>query len=188
MGCPQVKQIIHLPAGKGDISPELFVTLDPKTWTKGYRLEDRVSSAKDISPERSFEKLLAKSLEQPSEKHLAISVFNDSNSNKQHNKDDMELGRSEDRVDLEDYEEYKDMPPNISLNIHGGSNIVELVVCAVFASTLQIAVLVWSGFLAYSSYADRHKLTGSKRQSRVLVTVCWNCIPHIEPSPMCTHC
>ena len=73
----------------------------------------------------------------------------------------MELGRSEDRVDLEDYEEYKDMPPNISLNIHGGSNIVELVVCAVFASMLQVAVLVWSGFLAYSSYADRHKLTGT---------------------------
>lgn len=50
MGCPQVKQIVHFPAGKGDISPELFVTLDPKTWTKGYRLEDRVSSAKDIKP------------------------------------------------------------------------------------------------------------------------------------------
>lgn len=48
----------------------------------------------------------------------------------------MELGRSEDRADFEYYEEYRDMPLNILLNIYSGSNIVELVVCVVFASML----------------------------------------------------
>lgn len=57
---------------------------------------------------------------------------------------------------------YQDMPPNISLNIHGGSNPLALVACAFIATVLQAIVLVWSGILAYSSFTHRHKLSGLK--------------------------
>lgn len=57
---------------------------------------------------------------------------------------------------------YQDMPPNISLNIHGGSNPLALVACAFIVTVLQAIVLVWSGILAYSSFAHRHKLSGLK--------------------------
>ena len=58
---------------------------------------------------------------------------------------------------------YKDISPNISLNIHGGSKPIELWVCAIAATILQTAVSVWSAFTAYSSYArKRSQLTGIK--------------------------
>lgn len=76
------------------------------------------------------------------------------------NKGDTESGIPEKSVHPTDY---KDIPPNISLNIHGGSKPIELWVCAITATILQIAVLVWSAFTAYSSYArKRSSLTGIK--------------------------
>ena len=53
-------------------------------------------------------------------------------------------------------DEYKDMPPNISLNIHNGSNSIEVMVCAGVATGLQIGVLVWSW------YAKDQKLSALK--------------------------
>ncbi len=34
MGRPQIKQIIHIPFSKGDVSAASFITLDPNTWSK----------------------------------------------------------------------------------------------------------------------------------------------------------
>lgn len=38
IGRPRVKEIIHAPKEKGDISPESFITLDPATHSQGYTL------------------------------------------------------------------------------------------------------------------------------------------------------
>ena len=54
------------------------------------------------------------------------------------------------------------MPPNISLNVYGGSVRVELVSCAFIAASLQSLVLVWSGYLANSPPNHRLGLSGSK--------------------------
>ena len=120
-GQPEVKQIIHLPAEKGDISPESFITMEPWTQTGCYKLRAQDSSA-DV---------------------------------------DFESQAPKDTVDVKEYKEYKDMPPNISLNVHGGSNPIEVIWCAIFATTLQVGVLLWSGILAYySSFVHKHKLSG----------------------------
>ena len=132
MGSPQVKQIIHLPAGKEDFSPESFITMDRKTWSREYELKARCLSAKDTGSEN-------------------LSTNEDDNVG-------MEKGYKENTVHPLGDEELiknKEIPPNISLNIHGGSNPVELVVYALIASILQTAVLGWS------SYAHKHKLSGS---------------------------
>ena len=44
-GQPDVKQIIHIPAEKGDISPESFITINPMTWNNSYRLTNQDTSA-----------------------------------------------------------------------------------------------------------------------------------------------
>lgn len=122
MGSPQVKQIIHLPAGKDDFSPESFITMDRKTWSRDYALKAQYWSAKDTGSEK-------------------LSTNEDDNGG-------IEKGHNNDTV--------KEIPPNISLNIHGGSNRAELVVYAFIAFILQAAVIGWS------SYAYKHKLFGSK--------------------------
>ncbi|KAK0514771.1 hypothetical protein JMJ35_003388 [Cladonia borealis] len=132
MGAPQVKQIIHLPAKEGDFSPESFITMDRKTWSRDYELKAECWSTKDIGSEK-------------------ISTNEDSNV-------DIESGHNINMVHSLGDEELiknKEIPPNISLNIHGGSNPVELVLYALFASILQAGVLGWS------SYAHKHALSGS---------------------------
>ena len=132
MGSPQVKQIIYLPAEKEDFSPDSFITMDRKTWSSGYALKARHWSAKDTG---------SKTL-----------------STNEHDNGDIEKGLK-DKVDPPGDEELvrsKELPPNISLNIHGGSNQVELVIYALIASVLQAAVLGWS------SHAHKHKLSASK--------------------------
>ena len=132
MGSPQVKQIIHLPAREGDFSPESFITTDQKTWSRGYELKARYWNAKDTGSGK-------------------LSTNEDNNG-------DIEIGHDKDTVHpLGDKEliKNKEIPPNISLNIHGGGNSVELVVYALIATILQVAVLGWS------SYAYKRKLTGS---------------------------
>lgn len=158
---PRIKQIIHLPAEKGDISPESFVTLDPETWSKDgkYRLEDRDSSVRVAESENFSKKSPVRLPEQSVEKATVIGVSKDANPSKEDNSGDIESLMSE-KTALPTA--YKNMPPNISLNIHGGSNPVELWVYAIFATILQISIFVWSGFITYSSYAQRHNLTGSK--------------------------
>ena len=116
MGSPQVKQIIHLPAKEGDISPESFITMDPETWSECYELQDK----------------------DPKAKKRLLDMGN------------VESWQSEDTV------RHKELPPNISFNIHGGSDPVELAIYAFIATVLQIAVLGWS------YYAHRHKFTGSR--------------------------
>lgn len=133
MGSPQVKQIIHLPAKKGDFSPESFITMDRKTWSSGYELKARYWSSKDTGSEK-------------------LSTNEDIGR-------DIEAARNERTVHSLGEEELiknKDIPPNISLNVHGGSNPVEVGVYALTASALQAAVLVWS------HHALKHKLSGSK--------------------------
>lgn len=130
-GQPEVKQIIHLPAEEGDISPESFITMNPNTWSEGYKLKDRDSTVVDVSEDAGSAKT-----------------------------DDNHDSESLQPKDTARPIKYQDMPPNISLNIHGGSNPVELVMYAFFATMLQVIVLGWSGFLAYSSFAHRNKFTG----------------------------
>lgn len=157
-GQPEVKQIIHLPAEEGDISPESFITMEPWTQTGCYRLKVRNTSTKDTVLKKSFEQSPAMLPEQHSEKSTVTG-----GSDKKDNKIDIESQPTKDSIDLEEYKEYKDMPPNISLNVHGESNPVEVIWYAFIATTLQVGVLVWSGFLAYSSFAQRYKLlTGLK--------------------------
>lgn len=40
MGKPEIKQIIHAPASKDDISPESFITMNPKSHTSEYQIEN----------------------------------------------------------------------------------------------------------------------------------------------------
>lgn len=157
-GQPEVKQIIHIPAEKGDISPESFITINPETWSKNYRLKKRNSVASDTRSKKCFDQSPAISPEQHSEKSTVTGRSNERDDNV-----DPESQLPEDTVSLEEYKEYKDMPPNISLNIHGGSNSIKLWNYAIIATILQIAVLIWSGYLAYSSFSHRYKvLTGLK--------------------------
>ena len=174
-GNPKVKQIIHLPAEEGDISPESFITMDPDTWSKEdskYRLTSGDTIEKDIESEKACRDSSVTSLESPSK---------DTDSSNKDKKDDIEAQNSpyKDRhsneksllsnssldtqkpKDMAD-NEYKDMPPNISLNIHSGSNPFELWVYAIVATGLQIGVLVWSWKVAHKSFAQKYKLTTSK--------------------------
>ena len=149
MGRPQVKQIIHLPKRPGDISPESFITMDPGTWSKGYGLKKWDSSDKD----NGSEKLFTASPEQSSEQPTAVPVSDDADQGETDSNRDPESAQPK---NMGQPLENKEIPPNISLNIHGGSNAVELVTYAFVATILQVAVLGWS------FYAHKHKLTGSK--------------------------
>ena len=154
-GHPEVKQIIHLPAEEGDVSPTSFITIE--TANEDHELKER---NKNTGSEKSIGKPPAKSQEQPPDDYTINSVSESNNSGNEGNSGDIESRTSEKRVRLTDC---KDMPPNISLNIHGGSNPIELWVYAIFATILQTAVLVWSGFLVYSSYTQtRPQLIGLK--------------------------
>ena len=134
-GRPEVKQIIHLLTEEGDMSPKSFITVDA---LKEDHLLKKMTDAKDAGSDNSENK---------------NTVDIDGNG-------DTESGISEKSVHPTDY---KDMPPNISLNVHGGSKPIELWVCAIIATILQIAVLVWSAVTAYSTYArKRSQLTGIK--------------------------
>ena len=117
-GQPEIKQIIHLPAKKGDISPESFITMNSKTWSKDnkYRLKERDTSDEDIKSEKS----IAPSIEQHSQ---SSAVSDDAKSDKKDNIRDIESHQLEDTINRE---EHKDMPLNISPNIHCGSNSAKL--------------------------------------------------------------
>ena len=132
-GRPEVKQIIHLP---GDISPKSFITVE--ALKEDHLLKERATDAKNTGSGNS----------------------ENNDSGDEDNNGDTESGISEKSIHPTDY---KYMPPNISLNIHGGSKPIELWVCATIATILQIAVLVWSAITAYSSYArKRSQLIGIK--------------------------
>lgn len=153
-GNPQIKQIIHLPAEDGDVSPESFITVDSDTWSDKYALTpgDRIS-------EHTNSGIPAKdSRQMPSEPPPKNANSNDDDRNV-----DVEAQNPRDLGYLSDQKalpsnsmldkrkltdtvgnEYKDMPPNISLNIHNESNSTEVMVCAVVATGLQIGVLAWS--------------------------------------------
>lgn len=156
-GNPQIKQIIHVPAEDGDVSPESFITVDPDTWSKGsdkYRL-----TAGDRIYEHTNSRIPAKeSHERPSESPPENANFNHKDRNV-----DVEAQTLQNTGHLSDEkappsnsmldeqkpkdtagEDNKDMPPNISLNIHNGSNSIEVTICAVVAIGLQVGVLVWS--------------------------------------------
>ncbi len=149
MGRPQVKQIIHLPRRPGDISPESFITMETGTWSKGYGLKNWDSSDKD----NGSEKFSTESPEQSSEQPTAVPVSNAADQGETDSNRDPESPQPK---NMGHPLENKEIPPNISLNIHGGSNPVELVTYAFIATILQVAVLGWS------FYAHKHKLTGSK--------------------------
>ena len=130
-GRPEIKQIIHLP---GDISPKSFITVE--SLKEDHLLKGKATNARNTGSENS----------KNNDPGLGA------------NNGDTESGISESSIDPTGY---KDMPPNISLNIHGGSRPSELWVCAIIATILQIAVLVWSAITAYSSYArKRSRLIG----------------------------
>ena len=105
-GRPEVKQIIHLLAEEGDISSKSFVTVDA---LKEDHLLKEMMAANDIGSDNSENK----------------------NTIDRDNNGDTESGTAEKSVYPT---EYKDMPPNISLNVHGGSKPIELWVCAITAT------------------------------------------------------
>ena len=157
-GQPEIKQIIHIPAENGDISPESFITKNPETWCGDYRLRSRDLYATDNGSRKSF----GQSPAMPSEQYSKMPTIAGRSSEKDGNIDP-ESQPPGDANDREEFEDDKEIPPNISLNIHGGSNPIELWICALVATILQLAGLVWSGFLAYSSLASRYTLfTGLK--------------------------
>ena len=130
-GRPEIKQIIHL---SGDISPKSFVTVE--ALKEDDLLKGRVTDANTTGSENSENR----------------------NSGNKDSNGDAESGIPEKSISPTDNE---NLPPNISLNIHGGSNPIELWVCATIATILQTAVLVWSAITAYSSYArKRSQLSG----------------------------
>ena len=132
-GRPEIKQIIHLP---GDISPESFTTVE--ALKEDHLPDGRATDARNIGSETSE---------------------NNDSGNEDRN-GDAESGISEKSNRPTDNE---NLPPNISLNIHGGSKPIELWVCAIIATILQIAVLIWSAITTYSSYArKRSQLIGIK--------------------------
>lgn len=214
-GNPQVKQIIHVPAEDGDISPESFITMDPATWSKESHkwlfagdemgkkhTKSKISAkgsliigsslalsenadgnktnlktnikAQNPTSRHSKSEVSAKGSHIGSSKPLSENV-EDNNNNNKNLKADIEAqtpkvtGRSNgdngppstsksDTPEPEDItaDEYKELPPNISLNIHGGSNPTEVRACAAFAAGLQAGVLVWSW------YAGKYKLSAIK--------------------------
>ena len=157
-GQPEIKQIIHIPAEKGDISPESFITRNPETWCGGYSLRSRDLNATDNGPRKS----LGHSPAIPSEQYSEMPTIAGRSSEKDGNIDP-ESQPPDDGNAREEFEDDKEIPPNISLNIHGESNPIELWICALVATIVQLAVLVWSGYLAYSSLASRYTLfTGLK--------------------------
>ena len=130
-GRPEIKQIIHL---SGDISPKSFITVE--TLKKDHLLKGRATDANTTGSENS----------------------ENSDSDNEESNGDAESGIPEKSISPTNNE---NLPPNISLNIHGGSNPIELWVCATLATILQTAVLVWSAITAYSSYArKRSQLSG----------------------------
>ena len=159
-GRPEIKQIIHLPAKEGDISPKSFITMNPETWSEGYELKARVLGAKDPGYIKRLKTFLAKLPNEALKNPSAISLSVNAGSGNEDSNHDIELRPLEDTVPSTNHIE---MPPNVSLNIHGGSNSIELVVSAFIATVLQVAVLVWSGFLSYSSFTPNYtSLIGSK--------------------------
>lgn len=153
-GNPQIKQIIHLPAEDGDISPESFITMDLDTWSGMYGLivDDRILKHTNSGiPAKESRKMLSKP---PSEnanfnhEYRKVDVEAQTPQNTGHMSDE-KAPPSNSMLDAQKIRnaarhEYKDMPPNISLNIHNGSNPVEVMICATIATGLQIGVLVWS--------------------------------------------
>ena len=157
-GRPEIKQIIHFPAEEGDISPSSFHTME--TANKHNALRERNKNAKLTGFKKAFEKSAASPQEHSPGDSAVDEVTQDNDSGNRDSKDDIEsrtIRVTGHRTTL------KNMPPNISLNIHGGRNPIELWLYAAFATILQTAVLVWSGFLAYSPYVRKHpQLTGIK--------------------------
>ena len=132
-GRPEIKQIIYL---SGDLSPKSFITVE--ALKRDHLLKGKATNARDTGSENSGK--------------------NDPGDETDNG--DTESGIAESSVDPTNN---KDMPPNISLNIHGGSRPSELWICAIIATILQIAVSVWSAITAYSSYArKRSYLIGIK--------------------------
>lgn len=166
-GRPEIKQIIHLPAKEGDISPRSFITMNPETWSEGYELKARTLSAKDPGYMKPLQRFLAKLPKEALKHPSVISSSVNAGSGNEDNPHDIESRPREDTVPSTDHIE---MPPNMSLNIHGGSNSIELVVSAFIATVLQVAIQVWSGFLSYSFYTLNHtNLIGSKPKAGFLL-------------------
>ena len=152
---------------EGDFSSDSFITMDPKTWSKGYEVEDRDS----IYKTNVSESLSINLPEQPSWHTMVVRVSEEADpGTRDKNRDpeslqpkDADPGTTDDNRDLEFLQpeatvrplEFQEMPPNISLNIHSGSDPVKMAIYAFIATILQAAVLGWS------TYAHRHKLTGS---------------------------
>ena len=150
-GRPEIKQIIHFPAEEGDISPSSFHNME--TANKHNTLRERIKNAKVTGFKKDFEKPAASPQEHSPGGSAVDGVTQNNDSGKRDRKDDIESRIIKDtghRTTL------KTMPPNISLNIHGRSNPIELWLYAAFATILQTAVLVWSGLLAYSLYARKN--------------------------------
>ena len=159
IGDPKIKQIIHLPAEEGDISPESFITMEPCTQTKGYTLNEKENKANGREVEIPCERSRPKLQEQSSDEST-VGVSGNAVLSKTDSDADIESRHFEEIIRST---EQTQLPPNISLNVHGMSDPVDVIGYAVVATLLQSAVLAWSGFVAYSGYAKgRSQLAGSK--------------------------
>lgn len=160
-GNPQVRQIIHVPAEDGDISPESFITMDQATWSRKNNKYQLLSG--DEKGKHTMSEISSIESHIGSSKPLSGNV----DGNNKNLKADIEAQtpqvtghfngdsngdngpRSNSRPNTPEpkdmaADEYTGLPPNISLNIHGGSNAIEVWVSAAFATALQVGVLVWS--------------------------------------------
>lgn len=142
-GQPEVKQIIHIPAYEGDISPDSFITMDT-AWKPGYELTETGAMTSDGSQD-----------EQPDLETAGVGNPLDA------------LRVKEAAARLLKYEK---MPPNLSLNVHRGSNLgeltwysIELSFYALIATILQAGVLAWSGWIAYSAKAKGSSVLKSSK-------------------------
>lgn len=165
--------------------------MNPNTWTKGYELRKRDRSAEITGSERLPAKLPEQHLENTTvtgvtENADSGEIDNNCDLESQRPKDTvcstkykgiLRFIKAKETVfpmmckgisrfikpkDTFRPVKYEEMPPNISLNTHGESNPIELAIYAVIATILQVIVLGWSGFLAFSSFAYRNIFSGSK--------------------------
>ena len=169
-GRSEIKQTIHFPAMEGDFSPESFIKMNPETWSEGYKLKSQNLGAEDPGSKKSSYKSLARSSEQLSESSPLIDLSKIVNSYNDH---DAESQQSKDTIDPKWYKSYfrhkkrkstvplpiyKDVPPNISLNINDRRDSKNLWGFTVFISMSQVTVLASSGFIAYLPSAHTFKL------------------------------
>ncbi|KAE8443619.1 hypothetical protein EG329_001552 [Mollisiaceae sp. DMI_Dod_QoI] len=149
MGRPQIKQIIHIPFSKGDVSAASFITLDPNTWSKDpdqkYSLV--VTKGEPIDAYNNCFAFPAEEtgpvLQPEAEQRADVEAANDGDCNGNYD--------AESTSGVMPW----DLPPNISINSHPGLYALELQLYTLGAIALQAGVLIFAEKVTYSSLKDK---------------------------------